>query len=442
MRISEGRFSMPKVSIVIPVYNVEKYLRECLNSVCSQTLTDIEIICVDDGSTDQSGSILDEYAAGDDRFHIIHKENEGYGKAMNVGMDAVTAPYVGIVESDDIIVPDMYENLYQLMKEKKVDVIKADFYEFYVNKDGRRIEEYCPLMSNPQYTNMYGTVMNAYTHEDVFRFAKYTWSGIYSTEFLRRENILHNETPGASYQDNGFWFQTMVKAESIYFVNRAFYQYRIDNPNSSVYSKAKVFAVCDEYDFVHRILDEMGEKGRLFYGWANFIRIRDCIGNITRVSDENKLILAQQVKKDFIEAVKANEIDVKLYANYLKIKVFDILVNPEEYIIKENKRREKIVEITKEFDTIILYGAGFIGQKVQSMLKEGRVNTKIQYYAVTSLEGNKEEVRGIPIRKIDELSEYKDKSLVIVSVGKKYVGEVEENLKRLGFKHVILSSDL
>lgn len=85
---------------------------------------------------------------------------------------------------------------------------------------------------------------------------------------------------------------------------------------------------------------------------------------------------------------------------------------------------------------------GLIGQKIQSMLKEGRVNTKIQYYAVTSLEGNKEEVLGIPVRRIDELSEYRDQALVIISVGKKYVGEVQENLKRLGFRHFILSSDL
>ena len=434
---------MSKVSIVIPVYNVEKYLRECLDSVCRQTLSDIEIICVDDGSTDQSGCILDEYAAKDDRFQIIHKKNEGYGKAMNVGMAAVTSPYVGIVESDDLIASDMYEQLYQLIEEKKVDVIKADFYEFYINKEGRYIEEYCPLMppASP-YSDLYETAVNAYENDAVFRFQKYTWSGIYSTDFLRREKIVHNETPGASYQDNGFWFQTMVKAKSVYFLNQAFYRYRIDNPNSSMYSRAKVFAVCDEYDFVHKILDEMGEQGRPFYGWANFIRIRDCIGNIIRVSDENKLTLARQVKKDVLAAIKADEIELGLYDNYLKIKVFDILASPEKYIEKENERREKIEGITKDYDMIILYGAGLIGQKVQSMLKEGRVNTKIQYYAVTSLEGNKEEVLGIPVRRIDELSEYRDQALVIISVGKKYVGEVQENLKRLGFRHFILSSDL
>ena len=127
---------MPKVSIVVPIYNVERYLRKCLDSIRNQTLKDIEIICVDDGSTDSSGIILDEYARQDSRFCIVHKKNEGYGKAMNVGIGLATAPYVGVVESDDWIEPDMYENMLTLMEMQKVDALKTDFYRFY--DDGSR----------------------------------------------------------------------------------------------------------------------------------------------------------------------------------------------------------------------------------------------------------------------------------------------------------------
>ena len=87
-----------KVSVVVPVYNVEKYLVECLDSIKGQTLKDIEIICVDDGSSDRSSRILDQFAQEDERFHVIHKQNEGYGKAMNVGIETAAAPYIGIVE--------------------------------------------------------------------------------------------------------------------------------------------------------------------------------------------------------------------------------------------------------------------------------------------------------------------------------------------------------
>ena len=137
---------MAKVSVVIPVYNVENYVKECLDSVKNQTLQELEIICVDDGSTDGSGAVLDQYAKEDARFHVIHKKNEGYGKAMNTGMEAVTSPYVGIVESDDWVSPTMYEELYQVMEETKADVVKADFYEFYqgMNRsEERRVGKEC-----------------------------------------------------------------------------------------------------------------------------------------------------------------------------------------------------------------------------------------------------------------------------------------------------------
>ena len=102
----------PKVSIVVPVYNVEKYLRECLDSLLAQKLKDIEIIVVNDGSTDSSADIAAEYAARDSRVRLISKENEGYGKTMNRGFSEARGEYVGIVESDDFADPHMFKDMY------------------------------------------------------------------------------------------------------------------------------------------------------------------------------------------------------------------------------------------------------------------------------------------------------------------------------------------
>ena len=104
---------MAKISVIVPVYNAEKYLRQCLDSIVSQTLRDIEIICVNDGSTDASLSILEEYAAKDSRIVVISKPNAGYGHSMNMGLDKATGEYMGIVDADDYILPTMYETLYQ-----------------------------------------------------------------------------------------------------------------------------------------------------------------------------------------------------------------------------------------------------------------------------------------------------------------------------------------
>ncbi|MBS7046628.1 MAG: glycosyltransferase family 2 protein, partial [Eubacterium sp.] len=108
---------MPKISIIVPVCNVEKYLSKCLDSIVNQTLKEIEIICIDDGSTDDSGAILDSYSQKDSRIKVIHKKNSGYGNSMNVGMDCAEGEYIGIVESDDCILPEMYEELYKAAKE-------------------------------------------------------------------------------------------------------------------------------------------------------------------------------------------------------------------------------------------------------------------------------------------------------------------------------------
>ena len=101
-----------KVSVVIPVYNVERYLRQCLDSVINQTLKEIEIIIVNDGSKDSSLSIIKEYAAADNRITVIDKPNGGYGESMNRGFDKATGEYIGIIESDDYAELDMFEKLY------------------------------------------------------------------------------------------------------------------------------------------------------------------------------------------------------------------------------------------------------------------------------------------------------------------------------------------
>ena len=116
----------PKVSILVPCYNVEKYLPVCLDSICRQTLKDIEIICINDGSKDSTLDIIKRYAKQDNRFVVIDKENEGYGKSMNRGLDVASGEYVGIVESDDWVELDIkYVEKRSLWLDFKIIVVGA-----------------------------------------------------------------------------------------------------------------------------------------------------------------------------------------------------------------------------------------------------------------------------------------------------------------------------
>ena len=122
------------ISIIIPVYNVEKYLERCIESVISQTYKNLEIILVDDGSTDSSGKLCDEFAQKDDRIKVIHKKNGGISDARNVGIEQVTGKYVGFADSDDYLEKDMIETLYNLSVKHDADISIVSYYEMYNNK--------------------------------------------------------------------------------------------------------------------------------------------------------------------------------------------------------------------------------------------------------------------------------------------------------------------
>ena len=216
---------MPKVSIVIPVYKVENFLRECLDSVINQTLKDIEIIIVDDGSPDKCPQICDEYAQKDSRIKVIHKENGGYGTACNTGIAAASGDYIGLVESDDWIEPDMYEKLYNQIIKFDADVCICSFYEYkgkiFQNKP------YLETIENIDDTNTFSIM----THPYLYTVHPSVWSKLYNAKFIK--NIKFDETPQASYQDGPFITEVYCKAKKIIGLKDYLYHYRVDNTNAS-----------------------------------------------------------------------------------------------------------------------------------------------------------------------------------------------------------------
>ena len=119
---------MPKISVIMPVCNVEKYLASCLDSALNQTMQDIEIICINDGSTDSSLAILRSYEAKDSRIKVIDKANAGYGAAMNDGLAIAAGEYVAILESDDRVCDNAWETLYAIAEENELDFVRGDYY--------------------------------------------------------------------------------------------------------------------------------------------------------------------------------------------------------------------------------------------------------------------------------------------------------------------------
>lgn len=217
----------PKVSIVVPIYNVERYLKTCVDSILGQTLRDIEIILVDDGSPDGCGKIIDDYARKDSRVIAVHQENSGYSKAVNRGIDMARGEYIGIIESDDFIDDDMYESLYNNAKRYKTDVTKGLFYIFRsVPKAGERQNT---IYKNPNGVDLRLAPDGVFKPEDwprIIGFHASIWSAIYKADFVKKIKI--PETAGASYQDFPFMAEVFCRAKHVSVVKRPFVHWRND----------------------------------------------------------------------------------------------------------------------------------------------------------------------------------------------------------------------
>ncbi|NLP45229.1 MAG: glycosyltransferase [Peptococcaceae bacterium] len=330
---------MPKVSVIMPSLNVASYMRECIESVINQTLKDIEIICVDAGSTDGTLEILKEYKNKDSRIKIIISDRKSYGYQMNLGIDIAKGKYITIVETDDLIAYNMLEDLYTLCESYKLDLIKTDFYRFTVNKKGEKELIYHKRSNDPSF---YNRVLCPSESKDTFYFLMNTWAALYNLEFIRKNNIRHNETPGASFQDNGFWFQTLALADRVYFLNKAYYMNRRDNPNSSVKSASKIYCMKDEYDFIFKFLHSKKELWDKFGDIYYRKKYDNYIWNLSRIADEYKLEFILHFRNEFYDAV--NDVlfnNAKFSEEALKT-IKDIIYNPIAYYYNNYHKQKQI----------------------------------------------------------------------------------------------------
>ena len=202
---------MPKISIIMPSFNVAPYIRECMDSVLAQTLSDIEVIVVDADSTDGTRETLEEYAQKDSRIVILEDDKKSTGYANNKALDYATGEYIGIVETDDYIVAEMYEKLYFYAQKYKAEVVKADYDSFSTVQGKRFFVTHNLLGEKKKYYQVLSPRKNRY----VFWAEMFNWAGIYRRDFLNQYQIRHQETPGASFQDNGFWFQVFAYAQRV-----------------------------------------------------------------------------------------------------------------------------------------------------------------------------------------------------------------------------------
>ncbi len=440
------------ISVLVPVYNVEKYLRECLDSIAAQTYKDLEIICINDGSTDGSGNILSEYAEKDHRFKIITQPNSGYGKAMNAGLDAASGEYIGIVESDDFIDPDMYENLHKWIEDNQADFVKTDYYRYKSETDNKNA-----VYKDAVYDKVFAGMEE---RPDFLLYGGNIWTGLYRKSYLYDNRIRFLESPGASYQDIGFNFKVFACADRILLKDSAFYHYRVDNENASVKSKSKVYCVCDEMSDILTWLDDRDDLKTVKNHWLALYRFFCYRWNYNRISDEYKPEFLMRWLDELSRDKDMGLISRDDFPGEMWEQLEVMLADREAFYARETRRikelaylrvNQKLTRLSTLTDvldsvksgngSLYIYGAGTRAKRLYKMLDECDMTGLISCFIVADTDKNPESLHEIPVYRFDdERIEKKDSYTVISLADKEAALEVKWELLDSGYDNVLYLS--
>ena len=411
-----------KVSVLTPIYNHKiEYVRQCLDSLYAQTMQDIEFILIDNGATKESKELIAEYEQTDSRFRVIHlKENQGYGGAMNAGLDIARGEYIGIVESDDYAEPNMYEKLYSIAeKYPNVDIIKCNTYCFSKEKKVKCrllpaiFEERVLDSSNiPEYAIAGATI----------------WAGIYKKDCISKFGFVSDKN--IVFPDLIFHLKAYFLSKYIYLCNDYLLNYRIDNLNSSVnQGKYTAFNILGTLEYLSKDFLDKNENVyinkivckriyKLFMDHVDKLNILSKAIYLKRVS----LILKKCHRKGIISSEFFNNSEIRrckkialhpiLYALFHKKKSKDVSIKKKKYLCGI---------ITKKYTTdrkkLYILGVQVYTKKLDKLTSANKFN-----YDRLRLEMQEELVfNNLILRDHAKFLEYKniyhDKDVVIVARG-------------------------
>lgn len=359
----------------MPIYNVERYLREALLSVADQTLRDIEILCINDGSTDDSRAIVAEFCKLDARFRLIDKPNSGYGASMNRGLAEAQGDYIAILEPDDIYEPTALETLYKAAQVSDADVTKANYW-FYWSKpqpkdkliqvvkpawfeDAAQIEHLAVgslvIGSNngDASDGIACMVADPYELPGIFFMIPSIWSALYKRSYLAEHNIRFLETSGASFQDLSFTFKVFAYTHKVCLVDAPILHYRQDNESSSVNDPKKAYCVIEELAEIDAVVEALAVNNDL----GDQVPIKSQNTRMQRVVSDQYLSqiayriaydnylwnyqrLAPDVRKAFIQQG----------ANDLRAKQADGYYNPEFFEPYQQLNHDALMKDVDAFD--------------------------------------------------------------------------------------------
>ncbi|MBQ5531800.1 MAG: glycosyltransferase family 2 protein, partial [Kiritimatiellae bacterium] len=261
----------PRVSILVPSLDAAEYITAALESVSCQTESSFEVICIDAGSTDGTKKIITAFAHSDRRFRLVESTVKSYGAQMNLGLSQAKGEYIGIVEPDDWIEPDMIASLLERADRDFLDYVKSDIFVF--SGEGASLEERrVRILEGIKASALYGTIVDPVNCPALVTTFPSTWAGLYRRSFMEGIGFRYNESQGAAFQDTGLHLAAILQAKRCSYISRPLYHYRRGNANASTYRQDALEILGLEYDYLAGNLFPQIDEARIVH-FLPFLRI-------------------------------------------------------------------------------------------------------------------------------------------------------------------------
>lgn len=436
----------PKVSVILPSLNVAEYIEECMDSVVCQTLKELEIICVDAGSTDGTREILDRYAREDSRITILHSARRSYGYQINMGLNYASGKYTAVLETDDWIEQDMYQCLYECAEVRELDYAAADFDMFWQLQSGECyfVRQY---LFRKEGQDWYGKVLNS-DQLATLRASDYVlWKGIYNRKFLDDNQIRFHESPGAAFQDMGFLQQVKTYARKAIYLDRSFYRYRQSRQNASSGALEGLGYYENEFRWINEdlklpcILKGFHKKYYYFTMSISLItkyeQILESLNGDWQ--DERLQVPYEWFRIQVLDAMECKFLEESMYGEE-QWKCLNLLIESQElhaqYIQdKEEKSKCQVREFINTINnrSIVIFGCGIWGIRLMNFCDRSQMHILAFCDNNPSLHGERK--FGFPIISPDELKKkVNDKNQAVILAMKNGREEVFEQLIEMGIE--------
>lgn len=398
-----------KVSVIVPVYNVEDYLPECLESIINQTYGNMEILCIDDCSADNSLMILERYAQKDQRIIILkNEENRGQAYSRNIGLKRASGDYILFVDSDDRISLDLLERCVEVCD--GCDMVCFDYRQMTGNRtvarqNGYRVEE-------GVYEGKRFFIDAVQCSSIIFA----PWSRLIRRGFLLDHHIFFYD--GIIYEDILFSFYCYIGAKTVYSLNRQLYEYRIRNHSTMTNSISEkniasyMICICELSQFYLQADFEQEMNGAIE-------------GYIQKVVREYISIYRKWESRESVPQL------LKDKADYLKLyRLFSELFVKPDKLVDISPRQ---IDMIRQYQYVLLFGAGDIARGTIECLEQ--YDIPLYGIVVSSKRGNRKSLMGNTVRELWEYDSIKDKCLVLIGTIPRYYFEIEKYLQEQGFVH-------